>query len=84
MLVPYSTSHVVAVPSGLTLPETVAVVGPVAVTGPVVTVGAVAARAEAAPASAAREARRTVNRMRIAAHIYPLTLRTTPAHVRRT
>ena len=52
MLVPYSTYQVVAVPFGLTAPETVAVVGPTAVTGPVVTLGAVAAAAEAAAARA--------------------------------
>jgi hypothetical protein len=52
VLVPYSTYHVVAVPFGLTLPETVADVGPTLVTGPVAAVGAVAAAAEAAASSA--------------------------------
>jgi hypothetical protein len=52
VLVPYSTCHVVAVPFGLTVPETVAVVGPTAVTGPVLTLGAVAAIAGTAAARA--------------------------------
>jgi hypothetical protein len=54
VLVPYSTYHVVAVPCGLTLPETVAVVGAVDVTGPVVAVGAVAAAATPAAARTAQ------------------------------
>jgi hypothetical protein len=52
VLVPYSTCQFVAVPFGLTVPETVAVVGPTAVTGPVLTLGAVAARAGTAAARA--------------------------------
>ena len=49
MLVPYSTYQVVACPFGLTVPVTVAVVGPTAVTEPVIAVGtaAVARRAGA-------------------------------------
>ena len=52
MLVPYSTYQVVEAPFGLTLPETVAEVGPTAVTGPVVAVGAEAAAAAPTPARA--------------------------------
>jgi hypothetical protein len=53
VVVPYSTYHVVAVPFGLTLPDTTAVVGATDVTGPVEALGAVAAAADPAPASAA-------------------------------
>ena len=52
-MVPNSTSQLVAVPFGFTLPETVAVVGPALVTGPVVAVGAVAPAAEAVDSRAA-------------------------------
>ena len=48
VLVPYSKYHVVAVPFGLTVPETAAEFEPVAVTGPVTAVGFVAAAALAA------------------------------------
>jgi hypothetical protein len=41
--VPYSTYQVVAWPPGLTVPLTVADVGPTALTGPVIAVGAAAA-----------------------------------------
>ena len=43
MLVPYSTYQVVAWPFGLTVPVTVAVVGPTEVTGPVIAAGTAAA-----------------------------------------
>jgi hypothetical protein len=59
---------VVAVPFGLTLPTTVAVVGPTADTGPVEAVGAVAAAALPAPARAmtvTRHPKSAVSRMRI-------------------
>ena len=45
VFVPYSKYHVVAVPAGLTVPDTVAEVELVAVTGPVIAVGFVAAAA---------------------------------------
>jgi hypothetical protein len=62
VLVPYSTYHVVAEPFGLTLPETVALVGASAVTGPVVAVGAVAAAAGPAATRAVATARAAAKR----------------------
>jgi hypothetical protein len=66
--VPYSNHQVVAVPPGLTVPVSVAVVPPTELTGPVSAVGAAAAapsakiaarRAEAARTTAAVRRRRT-------------------------
>jgi hypothetical protein len=70
VLVPYSTCQVVAVPFGLTLPETVAVVGPTAVTGPVDAVGAVAAAADPAPTRATAAAR-AMSGLNIVRSFYP-------------
>jgi len=83
VLVPYSTYHVVAEPFGLTLPETVAVVGATDVTGPVEAVGAVAAAAVPAPTSAVtvtvtRSAMGPVSRLHMSTHFYPVATRTTP------
>ena len=58
MLVPYSTYHVVACPPGLTVPLTVAEVGPTALTGPVIAVGAAAIAAAPATTHASAEAER--------------------------
>jgi hypothetical protein len=54
VLVPSSTCQVVAVPFGLTVPVTVAVVGPTELTGPVVALGAVAAVAATRRATSCR------------------------------
>ena len=74
MVVPYSTCQVVAVPFGLTLPETVAVVGVIAVTGPVEADGAVAAIAAPAPVRAPTVRTSTtkpVSCLRMSHHSYP-------------
>ena len=68
---PYSTYHVVAVPFGLTLPETVAVVGPTEVTGPVEALGADAAAAGAAPAMTAVAATTAANGLNISRRVLP-------------
>ena len=59
MLVPYSTCQVVAWPPGLTVPLTVAEVGPTALTGPVIAVGATAIAAAPATTQTSTEAKRT-------------------------
>ena len=56
MLVPYSTCQVVAWPPGLTVPLTVAEVGPTEPTGPVIAVGAAATAAAPATTQASAEA----------------------------
>ena len=58
MPVPYSTYQLVAWPPGLTVPLTVAVVGPTAETGPVIAVGAPATAAEPATTQASADAER--------------------------
>ena len=56
MLVPYSTYQVVACAPGLTVPLTVAEVGPIALTGPVIAVGATAIAAAPATTHTSAEA----------------------------
>ena len=58
MLVPYSTYQVVACAPGLTVPLTVAEVGPTALTGPVIAVGAAAIAATPATTQISAEAER--------------------------
>ena len=60
MLVPYSTYQVVACAPGLTVPLTVAEVGPTALTGPVIAVGAAAIAAAPATTQTSAEAVKSV------------------------
>ena len=59
MLVPYSTYQVVACPPGLTVPLTVAELGPTALTGPVIAVGAAAIAAAPATTHTSAQTERT-------------------------